>query len=85
MATYQELALNARQAKEQKVLEWLDRYGVLLSKILLDDTITVIEKVHLLEEYRIPMPISQSYRWSRASVYKWMRKLPKLFSSNNNE
>lgn len=76
MATYQELASNARQAKEQKVLDWIERYGVILSKILLDDTITVIEKTRLLEEYRIPMPISQSHRWSRASVYKWMRKLP---------
>jgi hypothetical protein len=75
MATYQELAAHARAAKEEKVKAWVDRYGVILSKILYDDTISVVKKVALLEEYHIPMPISPSYRWSRASVYKWMRNL----------
>lgn len=76
--TYQERAAYAQESKRQMVRDWAERYGVLLSKILFDDTISVIEKVKRLEEYKVPMPTStQSYRWSRASVYKWMRDLHK--------
>lgn len=80
--TYQERAANARQHKHAMVLEWFDRYGLLLTQILLDDTISVIEKVKRLEEYHIPNPVSQSLRWSRPNVYRWIENLPELIRNN---
>ncbi len=82
MMTYQERIVYARKCKHEQVLGWVDRYGPLLKTILLDDTISVREKVKLLEQYRIPSPIGKSFRWSRANVYSWTNKLPSLLEES---
>lgn len=68
----------ARQVLEDRTQQWINRYGIMLQWILLDDTISVREKMAKLEEYNIPPVSTRNKHWSRTSIYHWMKRLPDL-------